>query len=58
MTDKCIYNCNLKTPEGYCEITCCINPKYNGSGVYIVDRDALEKIKMRRDPDYGRGTYA
>ena len=58
MFNKCQYNCNLQTPDGYCKVTACINPEHNGSGTYIVDCDALEKIKMQRDPDYGRGIYS
>ena len=58
MFNKCQYNCNLQTPDGYCKVTACINQRYNGSGTYTVDRDDLEKIKMLRDPDYGRGIYS
>lgn len=36
---KCLYNCNLKTSDGYCQLTACINPEHNGSGTYIVSEN-------------------
>ena len=34
-SDKCPYVCNLKNSIGYCKVTACINPKYNGSGTIV-----------------------
>jgi len=34
---SCPYDCNNKSPfTGYCNTTVCTNPKYNGSGTYIL----------------------
>ena len=34
---KCLHECDLKTLEGYCQVTACINPEHNGSGTYIIN---------------------
>ena len=48
-SDKCLHHCTYQTSDGYCEFTACINPKFNGSGTYIIKDDKKE------DPDYGIG---
>ena len=68
MTNICPYICNNKTSYGYCQTTVCINPKYNGSGTYLVtgvedgwikvDKKVWNEYKMMKDPDYGVGRYS
>ena len=65
---NCNHICDNKTPLGYCQTTGCINPKYNGSGTYLitgvedgwikVDKKVLDEYKMMKDPDYGVGIYS
>lgn len=38
------YDCNNRTALGYCNVTACTNPKYNGSGAHVEGR----RIEMSR----------
>lgn len=68
MNGTCPYICDNKTSLGYCQTTGCINPKYNGSGVYLitgvedgwikVDKQTWREYQMMEDPDYGVGKYS
>lgn len=33
-TGSCPYDCKMKSSSGYCMMTACMNPKYNGSGTW------------------------
>ena len=57
-SDKCIHDCNNKTPEGFCKTTACTNRLYNGSGTYIVPKEYFYKKCIEKDKDYGVGRFA
>ena len=55
---KCPHLCWNKTDFGYCKSTACINQAHNGSGTYTIDKATYDAIRMKNDPDYGRGNNA
>ena len=55
---RCPYLCWNKTDFGYCKSTACINQAHNGSGTYTIDKTTYDAIRMKNDPDYGRGNNA
>ncbi len=57
-SDKCSYNCTHQTSDGYCKFTACINPKFNGSGTYIIKDKYIIKDDKKEDPDYGIGRWS
>lgn len=44
------YDCSFRNSDGYCMVTACVNPNYNTSGTYIVDKSGnIEKYDNRRE---------
>ena len=43
----CPYACNNKSASGWCALTACINPKYNGSGTFIINKTEYSVVKNR-----------
>lgn len=39
----CPYTCNIRTDNGFCAVTACVNPLHNGSGTYILGENGMEK---------------